>query len=84
MSKKYNGHITLQLEPGEACVVMERKFWDHMIEWYGIMARETSNYKDRENWNSVIEVVQEWLDNTYYDPNTAIVIEDDDDFNEWN
>jgi hypothetical protein len=79
---KNNGRVTIDLLPEEACVVLKREFWDHMVKWYTIMAEDTGDKIEKENWYSVIREVTRWVANTYYDPNEkARVVEDDDD--EW-
>ncbi len=82
MTKTFNGHVSLQLEPGEACVVLEKKFWDHMVMWYGIMARDTADPVEKANWNSVATAVRSWVNDTYFDGKVEIEYDDDDD--NWN
>ena len=80
---KYTGQLTVQLEPGDACVVMEKKMWDHMVTWYSIMARDTSDPVEKANWLSVVTAVRGWVDDTYYDGKVEIAFDDDED-EDWN
>ncbi len=81
MTRNYNGQLTIQLEPDEACVVLEKKFWDHMIQWYTIMANDCEDPDEKGNWASIIHAVEHWVKSTYVDPKSLmkVVIEDDDD-----
>ncbi len=82
--KNYTGHLTLQLEPDEAVVVLEKKFWDHLIKWYTIMANECGDPVEKANWVSIVDAVDYWVGNTHVDPKqiTNQIVEDEDD--EWN
>lgn len=64
MSNK--GNIKVQLQPGEALVVLERGNWDHMISLYKRWGSECSDPKERAQWLSVAEHVQYWVDKTSY------------------
>ena len=85
MSKKNESSLTVYLEPDEACVVLERKFWDHMVEWYTIMAEAANTRAEKDNWYSIISQVKRWVEATHYDPSTVpeLVAEYDYDDN-WN
>ena len=82
MSKKNRGQITIQLEPDEACVVLEKKFWDHMIHWYTIMANDTVNPEEKGNWSSIINAVERWVEHTHYTPDLEAILLNDDEWDD--
>lgn len=84
MSRKNSGHFTIQLEPDEACVVLEKKFWDHMIQWYSIMAGDCTDPNEKADWQSVITAVSAWVENTYYDPKSIVTPLEYADEDDWN
>ncbi len=62
------GTITLSLDPDEAVVVLEKKFWDHMVHWYTIMENDTFDPIEKANWKSVATAVEQWVERTHFDP----------------
>lgn len=74
--------LTIHLEPGEAAVVLEKRFWDHLVRWYTIMAEDTANKAEKENWYSIVAAVREWVEATYFDPEAIeeVVVNEDDDW----
>lgn len=81
MKSKY-GQVTIQLEPDEACVVLEKKFWDHMIQWQTMFANESNDPTEKANWSSIITAIESWMERTYQDPRKATVETEDYD-DEW-
>lgn len=80
MSKRFNGRVDIQLEPGQAAVVLDRAFWDHMVQWYTIMANECGDPDEKANWVSIISEVEFWVASTYLDPSSVKVLDYDDEW----
>lgn len=58
----------IEIAPGQACVVMEKKFWDHMLNVYSIMADDCVDKAEKEDWMAISRVVKTWTEATYNDP----------------
>ena len=61
---KNKGQLTIRLEPGEACVIMDTKYWDHMVQVYSIMASDAEDLEERADWEYVIQQVKTWVERT--------------------
>lgn len=77
---KHKDKAPINVPPGQACVVMKREHWEHMVEVYSIMASDCEDLGERSDWLSVVDLVKTWVEATYNDPRqTEKVAGADDD-----
>lgn len=79
MSKRNTGHVSIQLEPGEAAVVMDTVNWEHVVMAYRLWGSECSLPEEADKWNSIADAVEYWMNKTAFSAGGDLPVEVEDD-----
>ena len=54
--------MEVEVDPGEAVVVMPVAVFEHISMTYKTIAEDTGNPGDRKKWEDISRYIKEWLD----------------------
>jgi hypothetical protein len=57
---------TVRLKPGEALVVADVWFWQHIMDLYRSFAESCTVKAERDDWMSVVTLIEDWIDRSTY------------------